>query len=71
MTGFVIRVVFWLGLVLVMLPGEDGVATADHALRRLHEADDAAGLVALCRRQPDICAALAGIAGNRPGSPSQ
>lgn len=61
--GFTARVVFWLGLVLVMLPDEDGVTVAEDALRRLLREEGGAGrLVALCTRQPDICAELAGMA---------
>jgi len=62
-TGFFLRVFFWLGLVIVLMPGEDGVTAAADALRRLQqEGGDAGRLVALCARQPDICATLAGIA---------
>lgn len=70
--GFVLRTVFWLGLVLVMLPGEDGVIAADHALRRLQEAGgDAAGLIELCSRQPDLCRTMGRIAsGGMSSSPA-
>lgn len=57
--GFLIKVAFWLGLVLVLIPYDDGSGLHGEPvgpMQVLHTAGEIAGdFAGLCERKPDTC----------------